>query len=282
MQSGLTCRRYLNDIRGIINSISSPTAYISVPQRGWSSGFRNHHAQLQRRLRPRFGLPQIRNSASAGAQGKRENERSHEPNLTPALDLRHILTPDNLFHPYSESPSPDLRRRAAVTMSQAFCPHPDHHLVHLPTTAFLEDRKSNTTTPKLPPAHVGFECPDCGIPVYCTQEHWEEDYENHMKICDVLRQINEDDHDLRSGRHFQEFLFPELQLDISVVNMANWDLYLYTRDHDAINSERSLRQVTRMLTYPVTIGSVLHEHSPYTMKRGGRLTMEGMKSLTGK
>lgn len=279
MQSGSTCRRHLKDIRRIVNSISSPLASTSIPKRSWSSAVRNHHAQLQARLRPRFGLPQIRTSASAASRGQ-EYETSDGPSLIPALDLREILTPDNLLHPFTESPSPDIRRRAAVTMSQAYCPHPDHHLVHLPTTAFLEDRIANSK-PKLPPAHVGFECPDCGIPVYCTQEHWEEDYENHMKICDVLRQINEDDHDLRSGRHFQEFLFPVMQLDIAIVNMGNWDVYLYTRDHDAINSERSMRQVTRMLTYPVTIGSILHELSPYTIKQGGRLTVEGLKSLTG-
>ena len=31
-----------------------------------------------------------------------------------------------------------------------------------------------------PPAHVHFECPDCGIPVYCSEQHWAEDYEAHL------------------------------------------------------------------------------------------------------
>lgn len=66
-----------------------------------------------------------------------------------------------------------------------------------------------------------------------------------------------------------------------MVNMTNWDTFMYTREFDAINHERSMRQVTRMLTYPVTIGSVLHELSPYNVKKGGRLTVEGLKSASG-
>jgi splicing suppressor protein 51 len=31
----------------------------------------------------------------------------------------------------------------------------------------------------------------------------------------------------------------------------------------------------------VTIGSVLHELSPYSIKKEGRLTVEGLKSLSG-
>lgn len=108
-----------------------------------------------------------------------------------------------------------------------------------------------------------------------------DDYEAHLEICDQLKQINEDDHDLHSGRAFPEFVMAEDQLPEAVVNMTNWDTFMYTREFDAINDERSMRQVTKMLTYPVTIGSVLHELSPYGLK-GGRLTNEGIRSLSGK
>jgi hypothetical protein len=133
----------------------------------------------------------------------------------------------------------------------------------------------------MPPAHVDFECPDCGIPVYCSKEHWADDYEAHLQICDTLRQINEDDHDLRSGRLFPEFEYAGPQMEEALVNMTNWDTFLYTRNFNAINDDRSLRQVTRLLTYPVTIGSILHELSPYNLKAGGRLTAEGIKSFSG-
>lgn len=163
----------------------------------------------------------------------------------------------------------------------AYCPHPDHRQTRIPTNpGDPEARKELKGT--LPPAHVSFECPDCGIPVSCSEEHWADDYESHLEICDTLREINEDDHDLRSGRFFPEFEYPAAQIEEAMVNMTNWDTFLYSREFKAINNERSLRQATRLLTYPVTIGSILHELSPYNIRSGGRLTAEGLKSLSGK
>ena len=131
------------------------------------------------------------------------------------------------------------------------------------------------------PTHVNFECPDCGIPVYCSKEHWADDYEAHLEICDTLRQINEDDHDLRSGRSFPEFEYAGPQMEDALVNMSSWDTFLYTRQFNAIDDDRSMRQATRLLTYPITIGSILHELSPYSVKAGGRITPEGIKSFSG-
>ena len=71
-------------------------------------------------------------------------------------------------------------------------------------------------------------------------------------------------------------------MEEALVNMTNWDTYLYTREYEAMNDERSLRQATKLLTYPVTVASILHELSPYNIRRGGRLTTEGLKSLSGK
>lgn len=278
MQSSFTCLKCLNNLRRV--SVRSPAiAHVSIPKRGWSSAIRDHNAQLKSRPPSCRGLLYTRKSVSTGPQGQISKHTTSS--IRSSQDLRQILTPDNLFHQFSKSPSPDIRRRAAVTMSQAYCPHPSHHLVYEPTSAFLEIRKARCR-PQQPPAHVRFECPDCGIPVYCSEEHWADDYENHMEICDTLRQANEDDHDLRSGRLFSEFEVPSIQLEEALVNMTSWDTYLYTREHEAINSERSMRQATRMLTYPVTIGSILHELSPYNIRQGGRLTVEGLKSLTGK
>lgn len=109
-----------------------------------------------------------------------------------------------------------------------------------------------------------------------------DDYENHLKICDTLRQINEDDHDLRSGRVFHEGNLPENQMEEAMINMTNWDTLMYTRGFNAIDSDRSMRQITRLLTYPITVGSVLHELSPYSIKEGERMTVEGLKSFSGK
>ncbi|KEY70226.1 hypothetical protein S7711_04335 [Stachybotrys chartarum IBT 7711] len=191
------------------------------------------------------------------------------------------LTPDNLFHPFSKSPVPEFRRRAAFMRQHAYCPHPDHQPTKLQTVAPKageEDTKADSSL--MPPAHVDFECPDCGIHVYCSKEHWMDHYDKHLEVCDTLRQINEDDHDLRSGRVFTEANLPDMQLDEAAVNMTNWDTFMYTREFEAVNSDRSMRQITRLLTYPITIASVLHELSPYTINKGERLTVEGLKSFS--
>ena len=144
-----------------------------------------------------------------------------------------------------------------------------------------ESRKPSAPNAGVPPAHVNFECPDCGIPVYCCEEHWADDYEVHMDICDALRQVNEDDHDLRSGRVFSEFEMADMQMEEILVNLTSWDTYLFTREYEAINDMRAMRQATRVLTYPITVGSILHELSPYHIRSGGRLSTEGLRSLSG-
>ncbi|KAF1994569.1 hypothetical protein P154DRAFT_527002 [Amniculicola lignicola CBS 123094] len=190
-----------------------------------------------------------------------------------------VLTPDNLFHSFTNSPIPEIRKRAAFMRQHAYCSHPSHK----PTRALnspedLESRKSSETGS--PPAHVDFECPDCGIPVYCCEEHWADDYEAHLEVCDVLKEINEDDHDLRSGRYFKELVFAQPQIEEILTNMSSWDTYLYTRDFDALDQDREMRQATKLLTYPMTIASIIHELSPYHIRKNGRLTPEGLKSFT--
>lgn len=133
-------------------------------------------------------------------------------------------------------------------------------------------------TGNMAPIHVHYECPDCGIPVYCSKEHWQDDYEAHLEICDTLREINEDDHDLRSGRAFPEFEYAGMGMDEAVPNMENWDTFMYTRDFAAINDDQSMRQATKLLTYPLTIASILHEYSPYSLRN--RMTTEGLKSFS--
>jgi splicing suppressor protein 51 len=164
--------------------------------------------------------------------------------------------------------------------AQAYCPHPSHTRTRL--VAFDDDPEARKPlSGGAPPAHVDFDCPHCGIPVACCEEHWAEDYENHVHYCDILRQINEDDHDLHSGREFWELYdYPKPHIEEAKLNFANWDTLLFTRGFDAVNDERHLRQLTKTLTYPMTIGTVLHEQAPYTLKNK-RLTVEGLKSFSG-
>ena len=106
-----------------------------------------------------------------------------------------ILTEDNLFHSFSKSPFPAVRARGEAIEALASCPVCAGH--HYGTHAHTQAQ----------PKAVKFECPDCGWPTHCTEEHWKEDQE-HQKYCSRLREVNEDEHDLRSGRRLREFELP--------------------------------------------------------------------------
>lgn len=287
MQSGYTCQRCLKGLNRLKTSYNRHVDTRDTLTRRWKSSF----------TRP--ALPETA-SIPAKLQYRRQSVLGTQPQQTPDNDMPEVrsppglantsppsvsgnvlLQPNNLFHLFSNSPSPEIRRRAAFMKTHAYCPHPNHHRTRMPLSPNDPESRKTPGTSSQPPAHVRFDCPDCGIPVSCSEEHWADDYEAHIEICDQLREINEDDHDLRSGRFFPEFEYPGPQMEEAMVNMTNWDTYLFTRDYRAINEERPLRQVTRLLTYPVTIGSILHQLSPYDMSRNGRFTIEGMKSLSG-
>jgi mitochondrial splicing suppressor protein 51 len=289
-----TCQRCLSTLKHVPRrtSQSSLSARLTVGQRNISTGHQNSSTPVgktQLKLQESQKSLGRRAASSLGQQRRTANNEpleyrspgGLESTPVPGTDGRPLLMPNNLFHSFSNSPSPDIRRRAAFIKQNAYCPHPDHHQTRL---AMNPDDPEARKAVKgaMPPAHVKFECPDCGIPVSCSEEHWADDYEAHLEICDTLREINEDDHDLRSGRFFPEFEYPGDQIEEAMVNMTNWDTFMFSRDFRAINDERSMRQATRLLTYPATIGSVLHELSPYSIKKGGRLTVEGLKSLSGK
>lgn len=290
MQSGFTCLTCRMQLKGGVNRRFLTFGFKSPPRRKWTSVVK-HDAQRLSNSPSYITRQQPRTVVSLRSRSQEQNLQDAAPELqrrslsTSSLSRNEhegplLLKKDNLFHFLSRSPIPDMRRRGAYMKANAYCPHPSHHQTHLPTASSRTN--ISEVEASLPPAHVKFECPDCGIPVYCSEEHWAEDFENHVEICDTLRQINEDDHDLRSGRLFPEFEYPWPQMEEILPNMTNWDTYLYTREYEAINEERSLRHATKLLTYPMTIGSIIHELSPYNIRRGGRLTTEGLKSLSGK
>src|ERR1700733_8788622 len=65
------------------------------------------------------------------------------------------------------------------------------------------------------------------------------------------------------------------------ISFANWDVFWYTRGFPSMDTERSRRHASKLLTYPITIGGVLHQHSGLTLNNQ-RLTPEGSRSLAGK
>ncbi|GAA5894537.1 hypothetical protein JCM5296_005123 [Sporobolomyces johnsonii] len=168
-----------------------------------------------------------------------------------------LLSQDDLFHPLSQSPFPEMRAKGQRIKQLAYCP------------VSLEKYAEKV--------HVQFECPNCGFPTHATQQRWSED-ENHARYWPRLREANEDEHDLRSGREMTEFKLPGPQPYEEAVSFGNWDVFLYTRGFPSIETERSRRHVSKLLTYPLSIGSVLHENSPYTL-RNQRLLPEGLRSL---
>ncbi|KAE8246431.1 hypothetical protein A4X06_0g5018 [Tilletia controversa] len=168
-----------------------------------------------------------------------------------------VLAQDDLFHPLSQSPIPAMRARGERIRALAACP--------------VSMNKYGVRRP------VRFECPDCGWPTHHSEAEWRED-PDHAQYVPRLREANEDEHDLRSGREMTEFKLPGPQGFEEVINMSNWDVFFYTRNHDSIETERSSRHVTKLLTFPCSLAGVLHENSAYT-RRNQRLTHEGLRSL---
>ena len=244
--SGFSCRRCLDSLSASLRQRAR-----SQTQTRWTSKTSRQSfargAAIGVNKQPSSLIVPHRTASSLGTQTLQDE--AGRPFVTslghasPESD-RVLLQPDNLFHSFSHSPSPPIRRRAAFIKQHAYCPHPSHQRTRQPSApGDPESRKSSTaeaaaaaTTTTLAPTHVRFECPDCGIPVSCTEEHWADDYEAHLDVCDTLRQINEDDHDLRSGRFFPEFDYPGPQrAEEFVLNMSNWDTFLYTRDFKAVS-----------------------------------------------
>ncbi|KAJ4359924.1 translational activator for mitochondrial COX1 [Didymosphaeria variabile] len=273
MRRSYTCHRCLSLIQASRPQLRPSSVLRLAPQ----SFSQRNHSTCKAPAQPKLSLPKrsISTTPTRNFQGAFEPYEYVDPE---GIQRKLVLTEDNLFHSFTHSPIPEIRKRAAFMRQHAYCPHPDHKPTRAPNNPNdLEARKDSESG--TPPAHVNFECPDCGVPVYCCEEHWADDYEAHLEVCDVLRQANEDDHDLRSGRFFKEFQFAEPQIEEILTNMSSWDTYLYTRDYDALNKDREMRQATKLLTYPMTIASVINELSPYNIRKGGRMTPEGLKSF---
>lgn len=199
-------------------------------------------------------MPSARSLFGWSLLGKRTKQK-RDATLPP----KPLLTQDNLFHPLSQSPFPEMRAKGQRIRQQAYCP------------VSLQKYHEHV--------HVQFECPHCGYPTHASEQRWAEDAD-HARYWPRLREANEDEHDLRSGREMTEFKLPNEQPYEEAVSFGNWDVFLYTRSFPSIESERSRRHVSKLLTYPITIGSVLHENSPYTV-RNRRLLPEGLRSLMG-
>lgn len=66
----------------------------------------------------------------------------------------------------------------------------------------------------------------------------------------------------------------------AAINFSSWDTFFFTRNFLSIDSDRAVRHVSKVLTYPATIASVLHQNGPYT-PANSRITREGQRSMAG-
>ncbi|KIS68839.1 uncharacterized protein UMAG_02830 [Mycosarcoma maydis] len=189
--------------------------------------------------------------------GGKKDKKKDAFALPPRTAKKPVLAQDNLFHPFSKSPIASIRARGERIRSLAPCPV----------------SMSKYKVRRL----VNFECPDCGWPTHYSEKEWAQDTE-HGKYVARLREANEDEHDLRSGREMSEFKLPGPQGFEETINMSNWDVFFYTRNFNSIESDRSRRHVSKLLTFPTTMAAVIHENSPYT-KKSRRLTHEGLRSM---
>ncbi|EJD52945.1 hypothetical protein AURDEDRAFT_180553 [Auricularia subglabra TFB-10046 SS5] len=181
--------------------------------------------------------------------------KKDEPRAAPGSGR--LLSADDLFYPLSQSPFKDLQQRARAIGEIAPCP-----------VCLEQDKRVG----------VRHACPDCGWPSHCTEDHWQEDKE-HAKFCARLREANEDEHDLRSGRHFHEFDMPGFPDTEQAISLMNWDVFWYTRGFASFDRERSRRIASKVLTYPMSVAGVLHQNSALNL-RNQRLTPEGLRSMT--
>ncbi|EIW67496.1 hypothetical protein TREMEDRAFT_33397 [Tremella mesenterica DSM 1558] len=167
--------------------------------------------------------------------------------------------PSTLFHLLSQSPSSALREKADRVKAHSLCP-------------VSYERYGERIRPK-------FDCPNCGWPTHASEQRWNEGRSEHERYCGRLREVNEDEHDLRSGRKMKEFeSMPEWQPYEAAINFSSWDTFFFSRNFPSIDNDRAIRHVSKILTYPITVGAILHQNGPFT-SGNGRITREGQRSM---
>lgn len=62
------------------------------------------------------------------------------------------------------------------------------------------------------------------------------------------------------------------------MSLATWDSLFYTRGFVSINSPRAIRHVSKLMTYPISVLSVIHQNGPFQTSNN-RVTTEGRRSL---
>lgn len=176
----------------------------------------------QNQNRPVHGKPPTPSASSSPSKSQsrtflnifRTSDRPPPPPPPP----RPLYSQEDLFHVLESSPVVQLQRRARLIKDLAPCPtcleevHAKGH-----AKGQEEGGATTTTTTTAPPTpakeppqvnKVSHPCPSCGFPTHCSEGHYLQGQAAHGEYCERLREINEDEHDLRSGRLVSEFELP--------------------------------------------------------------------------
>jgi len=126
METGYTCLRCCR-LLGRSNNISVSKKVVQLKpfnNRSFSSTTKKHHQPV--RLTSKINPGRVTAAKNLSRSASQAAAREEEPdNLERHVQLpndfadyhppRHILRPDNLFHPFSQSPVPQIRQRALYT-----------------------------------------------------------------------------------------------------------------------------------------------------------------------
>lgn len=171
-----------------------------------------------------------------------------------ALDASDPVKEKVKFYNWDDSPYEDIRIRSALIKTNALC--------------------------RVTKKPINFICPLSGIPTHHSKDAWEKDTNYHKnKTYKYLKEVNIFEHIFRSRSSFNEFVFPKEQLENHLVSFSNWDSFFYTRNFKPMEEDFSMALVTKMLTFPITIASLLHKMNPYMDAKKSPFTYEGLKSL---
>jgi mitochondrial splicing suppressor protein 51 len=178
--------------------------------------------------------------------------------------LAKFYPPRPLFVPLSQSPHPQLRQMSNDIKQYSSDPVQLDIGDRLPSSEWDQpsDIPGGTLRHEAAPksrSRPVYECENCGWPSHSDRNNWEMDKERHAQVCQLLRQWTEDEHDLRSGRPLWELNFPGRQPSSSVLNFTDWNYLFVTRkfSNAVLKSPIVQRNLSRLLTYPYTIASLL-------------------------
>ncbi|XBW37682.1 hypothetical protein QEN19_003264 [Hanseniaspora menglaensis] len=192
--------------------------------------------------------------------------KAHKPALKNQYDYADVNsglestypTLENRFKPWNELMSESAYVKAAVKQIQdcAVCP--------------------------ITGGKVEYFDPISGLPTHSSEDAYLKD-ENYIESNrpELLKLAVAYENDSISKREFPEYDLAQEQPQGQMISYKDWESWFYTRQFNSMETQFHIAQVSKFLTYPLTIASILSNNSPYlSSNKGGPITHEGLKSLS--